>query len=259
MINELNLLWAPNFIALEYISFLGPNFPGMKRLILVLISNVCYLIVILIFLVVTWLVTACYLVATAGYCLFPGGYCWLLLVSWWLLLVTVRYCWLLLVTARYWSFPLLVWTRRVITFHDQTISNKLSYAAVLKRKSNANLRRKFSKQNLAENEPNNSVKNSILNARRSRSRSRNTCTKAHTAKQTENKKQGIAKWNWNSKERNLINEKRSLCNITNSHRRQLLSYSPSKLSPQKRAKTYRKNQKTGMRPPQIEANNNVIK
>ena len=36
---------------------------------------------------------------------------------------------------------------------------KLSYAAVLKRKRNTNLQRKFSKQNLPENEPNNSIKN----------------------------------------------------------------------------------------------------
>ena len=65
---------------------------------------------------------------------------------------------------------------------------KPSYAAVLKRKSNANLRRKFSKQNLVENEQNNSVKNSILNARRSHSTSRNTSTEVPAAKQTENNK-----------------------------------------------------------------------
>ena len=45
-------------------------------------SNVCYLAVILIFLVVTW----------------------------WLPVFIARYCWVLLVTARYCSFPLLVWT-----------------------------------------------------------------------------------------------------------------------------------------------------
>ena len=38
----------------ECISFLGPNFPEMRGLILVLMSNVCYFAVILIFLVVTW-------------------------------------------------------------------------------------------------------------------------------------------------------------------------------------------------------------
>ena len=55
------------------------NFSGMRRLILVLMSNVCYLAVILIFLVVTW---------------------WLLLITWWFLLVTGGYCSLPLVTAR---------------------------------------------------------------------------------------------------------------------------------------------------------------
>ena len=61
----------------------------MRGLILVWMSNVCYLAVILIVLVVTWR---------------------LLLVTWWLLVVTARYWWLLLVIARYCSFPLLVWT-----------------------------------------------------------------------------------------------------------------------------------------------------
>ena len=52
------------------------------RLILVLMSNVCYLAVILIFLVVTWsLVTACYLVVTTGYCSLHGGYYSLLVVA----------------------------------------------------------------------------------------------------------------------------------------------------------------------------------
>ena len=54
----------------------------MRRSILALMSNVCYLVVTLIF----WLLLG-------GYCLLPSGY-------WWLLLVTTRYC----------SFPLLVWT-----------------------------------------------------------------------------------------------------------------------------------------------------
>ena len=52
-----------------------PNCPGMRRLILVLMSNVCYLTVISIFMV-TW---------------------WLLLVTKWLLVVTARYGLLLLV------------------------------------------------------------------------------------------------------------------------------------------------------------------
>ena len=55
--------------------------------ILVLMSNVCYLAVILIFLVVI----------SAGYCSLSSGYCGLKLVTWWLLVVTVRYRLLLLV------------------------------------------------------------------------------------------------------------------------------------------------------------------
>ena len=62
---------------------------------------------------------------------------------------------------------------------------KPSSVIVLKRRSNTNLRRKFSKQNLAENEQNNSIKNSILNASRSHSTSRNTPTKVPAAKQNQ--------------------------------------------------------------------------
>ena len=55
MINQLDLVpLSTKFKALEYVSFLGPNFPGMRGLILVLMSNVCYLVVILIFMVATW-------------------------------------------------------------------------------------------------------------------------------------------------------------------------------------------------------------
>ena len=63
MVDELDLLWMPNFIAWEYTSFLGPSFPGMRELILNLMSNVSYLAVILGFLVVT----ACYLLVTGCY------------------------------------------------------------------------------------------------------------------------------------------------------------------------------------------------
>ena len=72
----------------ENILFLGPNFPGMRGLILVLMSNVCYLAVIFI------LVIACYLVVTAGYCSLRVGY-------WWLQLVTGGYSLLPVVTGRY--------------------------------------------------------------------------------------------------------------------------------------------------------------
>ena len=87
MINKLDLLSVPNFIALGYISFLEPNFLGMGGLILILISNVCYLTEILIVIIVTW------------WCSLSSGYCWLLLVTWWLLLVTGGSCSLPLVTA----------------------------------------------------------------------------------------------------------------------------------------------------------------
>ena len=70
----------------EYISFLGPIFPGMRGLILILMSNVCYLDVIWIF----FLVAARYLMVTACYCSLLGGYCSLPVV-------TARYRSLLLV------------------------------------------------------------------------------------------------------------------------------------------------------------------
>ena len=68
----------------EYICFLGTHFPGMKGLILVLMLNVCYLAIILIFLVVTW---------------------WLLLITWWLLLVTGSYClWPLVAASSHFQY-----------------------------------------------------------------------------------------------------------------------------------------------------------
>ena len=78
--------------------------------------------------------------------------------------------------------------------HTEKITNehhKPSYAALLKRRSNTNLRRKFSKQNLAENKGTNSVKNSILNACRSHSSNRNTPTEIPAAKQPENNKNEV--------------------------------------------------------------------
>ena len=63
----------PSFIVLGIYFLFGTNFPGMKRLILVSMSNACYLAVILIFLLVTarsLMVTTCYcslLVVTAHY------------------------------------------------------------------------------------------------------------------------------------------------------------------------------------------------
>ena len=97
MINELDLLSVSNSIALGYISFLGPEFPRMRGLIHVLMSNVCCLAVILILLVVT-----------CSYCSLSSGHCWLLLVTWW---VITGCCWpLLFITASFCSFPVLVWT-----------------------------------------------------------------------------------------------------------------------------------------------------
>ena len=101
-----------------YISYLRPNLPGMRGLILVLMSNVCYLAIILIFLVVPW---------------------WLLLVNCWLLLVTARYlvfiggyCSLLVVTARYRSL-LLVPTfsmNELTSFSIRRLANKKKFRNV---------------------------------------------------------------------------------------------------------------------------------
>ena len=94
----------------KYISFLGPNFSGMRGLILALMSHMCYLAVILIFLVLL-----------GRYCSLPSGYCslpvvtaryrWLLLVTGGycsLLVVIARYRWLLLVTGGYCSLPVVI-------------------------------------------------------------------------------------------------------------------------------------------------------
>ena len=88
-INELELPWVPNFIALEIYFIFESKFSWNEGIDTSLISNVRYLAVILIFLVVT----ARYLVVSAGYCSLPGGY-------WWLLLVAGGCCSLPLVTAR---------------------------------------------------------------------------------------------------------------------------------------------------------------
>ena len=71
-INKLELLWVPNFIALGIYFIFGTKFFWNVGLILVLMSNMRYLVVILIFL---W-----FLVVTAHYCSLLGGYCSLLLV-----------------------------------------------------------------------------------------------------------------------------------------------------------------------------------
>ena len=71
-------------------SFLGANFPGMRGLILVLMSNVYYYNFD--FLGGYLVVATRYLVVTAGYCLLPGDCCSLLVV-------TARYRSLLLVST----------------------------------------------------------------------------------------------------------------------------------------------------------------
>ena len=57
----------------EFISFSGPNFPGMCGLILVLMSNAVLLGRNFDFLGGYLVVTARYLVVTAGYCSLPGS------------------------------------------------------------------------------------------------------------------------------------------------------------------------------------------
>ena len=69
---------------------------------------------------------------------------------------------------------------------EQTNITNRHTRVFFKKRSKANLQRKFDKQSLAENKQNNSVKNSILNAHRSHSTSRNIPTEVPVAKQTKN-------------------------------------------------------------------------
>ena len=78
MINELDLLWVPDFIVLTYISFWDQIFWNKG-------IDTCFKV-------------ECVLLGRnfdflGGCCSLPTGLCWLLVVI-----------------ARYWSFPLLVWT-----------------------------------------------------------------------------------------------------------------------------------------------------
>ena len=86
---QISYLWLTNLTCSNcqiswHWEYMGPHFPRMRGLILVLMLNMYYLAVavILIFLVVTW---------------------WLLSVTYWLLLVAARY---LVVTGGYRSLPL---------------------------------------------------------------------------------------------------------------------------------------------------------
>ena len=134
--------------------------------------------------------------------------------------------------------------------HTEKTTNehhKPPYAAVLKRRSNTNLRRKFSKQNLAEYEQNSSVKNSILNARRNHCSNRNTTTEVPAAKQTENNKNEVLQNEIKILKKEIESMKKDHSVVSQiPTRRQLFLYPPSKLSPQKTAvETTQKEPKNG--------------
>ena len=90
MINELDLLWVPNFMALGIYFISGTKYSWNKGI------DTCFNVDCILlgrnfdFLGGHLVATARNLLITADYCLLPGGY-------WWLLLVTGGYCWLPLV------------------------------------------------------------------------------------------------------------------------------------------------------------------
>ena len=111
IISKFNLLWVPDFIKIGHIANLRPNLPKF------LISGqdpqfqISYLCLTNLTCfdchegIDTCFNVKCVLLGRnfdflGGYCSLPSGYCSLLGGYWWLLLVTARYC----------SFPLLVWT-----------------------------------------------------------------------------------------------------------------------------------------------------
>ena len=89
MINEIDLFWVPNFIALEIYFIFGTKFSWNEGI------DSCFNV-------------ECVLLSRnfdflGGYCSLPSVYCWLLLVTRQLLVVTTRYwcyCSLPLITAR---------------------------------------------------------------------------------------------------------------------------------------------------------------
>ena len=93
MINELELLWSSNFIALGIYFVFGAEFSWNEGI------DTCFNLKYVLlsrnfgFLGGYMVVTAYYLVVTACYCSLLDGY-------WWLLLVTGGYCLLPLVSAR---------------------------------------------------------------------------------------------------------------------------------------------------------------
>ena len=81
LINELDLLWLPHFIALGIYFFYGNKFSWNEGI------DTCFNVEYVLldhnfhFLGGYLVVTACYLVVTTGYCPLPGGYCSLLVVT----------------------------------------------------------------------------------------------------------------------------------------------------------------------------------
>ena len=84
MINELDQLWVPNFIALGIYFNFGTNFSWNEG------TDTCFSVECVLldgnfdFRGGYLVVTACYLVVTADYCFLPGGY-------WSLLVIAARY------------------------------------------------------------------------------------------------------------------------------------------------------------------------
>ena len=97
MINELHLLWVPNFIALGIYFLFGTKFSWNEE------TDSCFSVECMLldrnfdFLGCYLVVTARYLMVTTGYCSLPCGYCSLSCGYWSLLVVTARYRSLLLV------------------------------------------------------------------------------------------------------------------------------------------------------------------
>ena len=81
MINEIHLLWVPNFIALGIYFLFGAKFSWKEE------TDTCFNVECVLldrnfdFLGGNFVVTARYLMATTGYCSLRGGHCSLLVVT----------------------------------------------------------------------------------------------------------------------------------------------------------------------------------